>query len=535
MIDLRRASQASLLLLAFSVVKSVLALLVKSSIAKFFGSSPVTDAYFAAFTMPQQIGDFFIGGILFIVIIPVFHSRRGEAGEEEAIRDASALLNLSAVALLSATVLYFIFIPDINALLFDGFPPETLRMTNHFSRWLAPMLPLFGLSLIYTSLYRIHLDFLTPCLAALFFPLSSLAALWLLPESLGMNRLIYGNLTGNVLGLILLVAVMNRKIPWRVDNWRVWNPVTQKILSMSWPIVTAFLIGRIIPFALKNAAAGLDAPGAISLLEYALFLANSAFYFVLSPVSGAMFPIMSRQQAEEGSKAVAESFRRTLGIILYMSLPMCVVLWVESRDIVACVFMRGRFNEAEMIRCSNLLTLFSLMIVPGVLNQLIAHLFYIRHQTKLISLCRAGVTLASVPLFYVLSHRFGIYGVAAAFVAMHAGVAVVNSILLAGGIDELVKFGPLLVKTLKLVLATAAMAGIMLIAAQTVWVVGNPFIRLFFVSLAGLFSYLACSRILNLGELRFILERIPILGAFTLPSDVNKEKPSTRGRNERED
>ena len=72
MLDLRKVSHASIFLLSFSVVKSIISLIVKSSIAGFFGAGMETDAYFAAFTVPQQIGDFLVGGILFLVIIPVF-------------------------------------------------------------------------------------------------------------------------------------------------------------------------------------------------------------------------------------------------------------------------------------------------------------------------------------------------------------------------------------------------------------------------------------------------------------------------------
>ena len=75
-INLKRASHASILLVCFMVLKSVLGLLLKRSIAGAFGAGMETDAYFAAFTIPQQLDDFVVGGIIFKMVILVFQQRR---------------------------------------------------------------------------------------------------------------------------------------------------------------------------------------------------------------------------------------------------------------------------------------------------------------------------------------------------------------------------------------------------------------------------------------------------------------------------
>ena len=54
-IDLKRVSHASVFLMLFYIVKSILSVLVKSSIAISFGAGIESDAYFAAFTFPQQV------------------------------------------------------------------------------------------------------------------------------------------------------------------------------------------------------------------------------------------------------------------------------------------------------------------------------------------------------------------------------------------------------------------------------------------------------------------------------------------------
>ena len=210
----KKIANASMLLLVFFFIKSILSIFVRSSTAKFFGASDLSDAYFAAFTIPQQISDFFLGGILFLVIIPVFLKRKAEADEESALKDVAGLLNLATMVLLTVTVLYFIFIPDIISFVFPGFKGAKLELTIRLSKFFSPALLLMGLSVVYISFYHAYREFVVPSLASLLFPLASLFSLWMLPETWGIERLVYGNLAGGAAGLLIMIMLIHKRIRW---------------------------------------------------------------------------------------------------------------------------------------------------------------------------------------------------------------------------------------------------------------------------------------------------------------------------------
>ena len=134
----KRASHASFLLVCFMVLKSILVLFLKRSIAAYFGAGMETDAYFAAFTVPQQLGDFIVGGIIFKVVIPVFQERREDVGNRQAIEDISGVLNFSALILIFLTVSYYLLIPKLIPFFFYGFDDETMKLTILLSKWLSP-------------------------------------------------------------------------------------------------------------------------------------------------------------------------------------------------------------------------------------------------------------------------------------------------------------------------------------------------------------------------------------------------------------
>lgn len=510
MVDFRRASHVSILLLVFSALKSVLSLLVKSSMAKFFGAGTISDAYFAAFTIPQQIGDFLVGGILFLVIIPIFQERKVDVGDKAAEDDISGLLKLSSLCLFIITVVYFLGIPLILPVLFSGFNQETLDLTISLSRWLSPSILLMGLSLIYISFYHAHRIFTIPALAVLFFPLISLLSLWGLPESWGIQRLVYGNLIGSFLGLITLILLIRKKINWQLSNWNIWNPTTKKTFMLAWPVLLSVIIGRIVPLTQQNVASKLSFAGAISLLEYSLFIVNFASMAVLSPISTAIFPHMGEQKASSDIKTVLATYTRGLSVIIFLTVPIVMLFSLEASNILKVVFKRGLFSNEEVEICAILLSIFSIMILFQCIGQITSIMFFIFQDTKVISLISSGIYLLTVPLYVLLAGLLGIYGIAMVFTGMHILLAVFSVFLLKYKQHEL-KLFPIWKKFF--MFAVAALCMFLAISIFNKFLpIENTLIKSCISSFSGIAVYLLASYLLKIDELGFVATRLPFTG-----------------------
>jgi len=520
MLDLKKVSHASIFLLLFSVFKSILSLILKSSIAKFFGAGELSDAYFAAFTIPQELGDFFIGGILFMIIIPVFQKRKTEAGEDAAAKDISGMLNIAALSLIFLTALYILMIPWIIPALFSGFTGKKLELTVRLSYFFSPAMPLMGLSLIYISFYHAYRDFLSPSIAVLLFPLCSLASLWLLPNSWGIQRLIWGNLTGTILGLVLLIVLMHKRIPWRPGNWNVWNPVTQKTILLSIPVVVSFVISRIIPFLQKSLASQVPMEGTVTLIEYSSFLANTAFFFVLTPISTAIYPLLAKQCSEEKKELSVNTFSLSLKTVIFLSMPFLLFFTFESYDIIACIFNYGSFAVSDIPVCANLLAIFSIMIIPFCITKLINQIFLIKHSTKGISIISIIGTILSIPCYFLFSKLWGVYGLAAAYSLMCVIISSGNIILLKkyGGGFKL----SLIFKGLTMIILVSAISGAVFLSAGKFLPVQNCYLRLFFISSAGFAAYFLAAFMLRLEEFNFIVRKLPFASILITEKQINE-------------
>src|SRR6478672_9823315 len=81
------------------VLSRVLGLVREAAIARQFGTSAQTDAYIAAFRVPDTLFLLIVGGAVGSAFIPVFTGLFTRGRERQAWQLASTLINLSVVAL----------------------------------------------------------------------------------------------------------------------------------------------------------------------------------------------------------------------------------------------------------------------------------------------------------------------------------------------------------------------------------------------------------------------------------------------------
>ncbi len=507
----RKISDASILLLIFFLAKSALSIAVRSSTAKFFGAGDESDAYFAAFTVPQQISDFFIGGILFLVIIPVFLKRKAETDEETALKDVAGLLNLAATALLAVTALYFIFIPEIISFVFPGFKGAKLELAISLSRLFSPALILMGLSVVYISFYHAYREFLVPSLASLLFPLASLFSLWALPPEWGIDRLVYGNLAGCLAGLAIMVALIQKRVRWQW-NWNFRNPLVVQSLILAWPVLINGTVSKVIPFVQKSAASRLG-DGAVTLIDNSIFLTNAALLVVASPISTAVFPLMGEQRHQDCDGMVLNTFIRTMKTVFFLAVPAVVIILSASHEIVGILLQYGKYTAADAEITARLIMIMAIMIIPHCFSTVGGRLFFVFQETKLISFCGMTLALLSCPLYYILADRIGIEGIAVAYTVTYVGVGFLIYVLLRIR-HKGMAFGELYGSMLKLGAAGVAMALACFAVSSVLSWIPAASLRLAVISAAGISAYLAVAHLIGIDELELVMTRLPLVGAL---------------------
>src|SRR4051812_25479979 len=132
------AFSATLLLMGSVLASRALGYLREMYIAWAFGAGHQTDAYFAAFQIPDFLNYILAGGTASITFISIYTrhvSRKDEAGAQHAFNVTATIMT---AVLCLGTVFLEIFTPQLVRLVFPKFAPDQIELCVHLTRILLP-------------------------------------------------------------------------------------------------------------------------------------------------------------------------------------------------------------------------------------------------------------------------------------------------------------------------------------------------------------------------------------------------------------
>lgn len=176
-----------------------------------------TDAYFAAFTIPDFFFFTLAAGALGVAFMPVLSDRLYK-GDRKGVWELSAsLMNFLAIIMGIVAVVILLFArPMIEHIVAPGLSPEETNNAVAIMRLLAINPLLFTLSGVLTSVQQTMGRFFFYAIAPLFYNISIIASIFLFKDNLGLVGLGVGALIGGILQLIIVIIGL-----WKLNfHWR---------------------------------------------------------------------------------------------------------------------------------------------------------------------------------------------------------------------------------------------------------------------------------------------------------------------------
>src|SRR5437016_13801841 len=130
------ALSATLLLMTTITLSRVIGYLREAYIAYAFGAGPQTDAYVAAFTLPDWLNYLVAGGTASITFISIYTRYVAEQREEQANKAFSVVITVMTAVLGAGVIAAEIFAPQILRIYFRNFSAKQLA----FFPYLPPIL-----------------------------------------------------------------------------------------------------------------------------------------------------------------------------------------------------------------------------------------------------------------------------------------------------------------------------------------------------------------------------------------------------------
>lgn len=502
---------AAALLIIVSLIGQVLGFLrYKMVNANFpaFGTQS-TDAYFAAFKIPDFFFFTLAAGALGVAFMPIL-AEHLERGDRKGVWELSnSLLNLLAVVMLVVGLIMLVFAqPLIHYIVAPDLPPEQLHNAVIIMRLIAFNPLLFAVSGILTSVQQTFGRFFFYAIGPIFYNFAIIMSVLVFRHNIGLVGLGIGAMIGALVQLVVsLFGLFDTGFQWRPKvMWR--NRDFRLILRQLPPRSIDQGIDSINSIVETNLATRLGV-GNITFYENAYILHTTPTLVIGTTIATAAFPRMTERLAQGRSDLFRKEFLQVLRAIIWITMPVVVV----------CYFARGYFARLIFAKNATEIALIFGYLAGAIffrtIYAIISRWFYAQKDTRTPLFVSLFAIALNIFLAYTLS-RPAAYGI--------AGLALAQSIVAACEILVLVSI--MLIRDRKL-FNTEFWGGVLRILSVTGFSVVATFIMISFlplniddrgfitlgtklgiISLVTLLVHVVLSSLFGLEEVRPVVDRM---------------------------
>lgn len=409
------AFSATILLMIAMVLSRIVGYVREAYTAWAFGAGSTTDAYIAAFQIPDFLAYLVAGGTISITFVSIYTRFLAEKREEDAQKTFSVIITVMTVVLGIGVVLAEIFTPQITRLMFHNFKPAQLDLCVRLTRVLLPAQIFFYVGGIVAAVLSSRRLFFLPALGPLIYNGFIILGGVTLSRSLGIAALAYGALIGTFVGPFLINAIGAARVGTGFSiSFDVRNPAFREWVRMSIPLMVGVSLVSADDWILRYFAS--DSAGAISHINYAKRLLQVPIAILGQAVGQASLPFFARLFGEKRMSEFADTvngsvYRTAATALLASSLMMAAAL-----PLIDLVYRlpHGHFVFVDSQATAIFFFWFSLSLVFWAAQGLYARAFYAAGNTLTPMVASSLITVASLPMYRALYHTFSAVGLALA-------------------------------------------------------------------------------------------------------------------------
>ena len=372
-----------------------------------------SDAYFAAFKIPDFIFFTLASGALGVAFLPILSDRLAK-NRQSAWEVSSYILNfLGLIALVASILLMLLADPLMRYVVAPGFTPQQLELSVSIMRIVSVNVFIFSISTILSTVQQAVGRFFFIAIAPLFYNTSIIASIFIFGDSLGIVGLSLGVALGSILQLLVVALGMaglkfkyTPLIDFKNQSFReVLRVLPARAIDQGVDSINAIVETRFASRLLT---------GSVTWYENALVLHFAPISLIGNSISTAAFPRLTDRLAQGRTDLFRKEFIKVLRTMIWIALPVVVVSFFARAYLARIIFARSS-SEIAMI-----FGFLSVAIFFRIIYTIISRYFYAHKDTKTPLYVSLFVIALNVFLAYTLS-KPSAYGV--------AGLAIAQSIV----------------------------------------------------------------------------------------------------------
>ncbi len=389
-------AQAASVIALGNITSRLLGLARETVKAGIFGATGSVSALEVAMRVPTLIYDFLVGQMINSALIPVLSDYADADDRSELWQLVSILLSLVVVVLSLALLLGELLAPQVVWLMAGGLDRELQAQAIRLLRLMLPAVVLLNVAgIIAATLYALK-RFTLPAFTAAVFNAATVALALLLGPKTGVKSMAWGLLVGSALQVALQCPGL------RDARLRFTLNLGHEALSAIGRLYVPVSLGLIVDslgVALSYNLASRTGSQSIPWMQYSATLIQFPLGLVSLAVSVAILPTLSRQATSGRPGPFKSTLAQGLRLVLMLTIPATVGLWILAHPIVALVFERGGFTVADTLATAAALRAHLIGLIFAAVDQPLIFAFYARKKTWKPAL----VGVATVILYVILA------------------------------------------------------------------------------------------------------------------------------------
>ncbi|MBX2989167.1 MAG: murein biosynthesis integral membrane protein MurJ [Bdellovibrionaceae bacterium] len=507
--------------MAFGTLSSrVLGLVREMAFAALFDRA-VTDAWIAAFRLPNLFRRLLGEGSLSVSFVPVFVEARLQdpgANGGEGVRAANLANGFFTLLLGFLTVLTVLGILFPEPILQMVLGPPYVAQTEKFELTVRLARIMFGFVFL-ISLYAYFMGILNalgiyglPAMAPTLFNVAMIVSTLLPPAwfpSPG-DGLAWGVIAGGFLQMAILVPALAKRGYLPKLAWPFGNKDIRHVLRNMVPGLIGLGLIQVTTIVNMRFASELG-EGPISWIAWADRLLELPLSLVSVSLGTALLPTLSGLWSQKRAREMSDTMNFLLRLNLFLCVGAAAGLYALSGPIIELLFERGRFTAVDTAATAGVLQIWALIMVPTACVRVLAPSYYAIKNTWFPALVSVICLVVHIVLAPLLMARWGLTGLNSSSLLSSS----LNFVLLLSFYGWLVTgfaYGRVFLAFLKFLVPAAVMvAGLQLYWPLRAALGDSLFAKVFSLVgavVVGGFVYALVSRLLGLEEWHGTAERL---------------------------
>jgi len=408
-------------------------------IAQYLGVSMLSDAFFAAFRLPNFFRRIFAEGAFNSAFVPIFIEKlQDKRSDKDELLFARNIFSILFYILLVFTIIFQIFMPFFMKILFPGFftDPEKSEMLISLSHITIFYLISISLVSLCSGILNSLGKFAVPASSPIILNITLIASVFVF-GSITPNyayALSWGVFVAGILQFLWLFIFTIKSgfllYPKSLFKGNIINQDTRKFFRKLIPGVIGANVMQ-INLLIDSIFASMIA-GAVSYLYYADRINQLPLAMIGIAIGIALLPSLSRKIKAGENEGAIKLQNMALEVGLILVIPATLALTVLAYPIISSLFERGKFTSEESFFVAKALMFYSFGLPSYVLVKVMEPAFFARGNTKtpmkIAMACLVNNALLNV-VFFVLG--FGYVGIViASIISSYLNLTLLFTILM---------------------------------------------------------------------------------------------------------